>query len=205
MICTRLLSPIKNQEDYDILPILDLGDFVIYKKIAKSPFYNSIDYESYISNEETQYNFYFEESLYFICSYELFYSQFNKDAVFIKNITANKKISYFKLKQLKKIREIINNDGKGGTLITFKYKENNFWPFYVFCDQEIAEKEFKYLLETVYKCDVNANIKLHENYFIKIKTANDAFLSKESSVYHYVHNIIGINIEKAIYDLESIN
>lgn len=77
MICTKLLSPIKNQDQYDIFPILDLGDFVIYKKVSNNFFYNAIDLKTYLNNDNQENNFYFEENTYFICSYKLF----------IKNLT----------------------------------------------------------------------------------------------------------------------
>ncbi|MDI3348170.1 hypothetical protein [Mycoplasmopsis arginini] len=203
MICTKLLSPIKNQDQYDIFPILDLGDFVIYKKVSNNFFYNAIDLKTYLKNDNQENNFYFEENTYFICSYKLFYKEFNKESILNKQINSLPNLNDFKLKQLKNLLEIIHNQGEKGTLIVFDYKDNLYLPFYVFSDPYVTEEELKYLLEQQdIKDDVNANIALYDNFISKLKLANETFLHKDSDIYYFIHTIIVMNLEKAIYDLD---
>ncbi|WP_330463670.1 hypothetical protein [Metamycoplasma gateae] len=202
MICSTLLSPVKNQENYSIYPILELGDFVIYKKVSNIKFYNSISVSKYLKNDNELNDIFFEENVYFISSYKLFFKEFEKDNQIIINLQNHNRINEFKLNQLNNLLNIIKDNGKGGALILFDNHGDKYIPYYIFGDPYMIEEEAKILIEKQKNAnDLDSQIFIYDNFVNKLKLANETFLDKNSQISYFINTIIVMNIEKAIFNL----
>ncbi|AZZ65247.1 hypothetical protein DMC14_000280 [Metamycoplasma phocicerebrale] len=208
MLCTKLLSPIDELDNFSIIPMVDIGDFVLYKRISNKKFFNSISLADYLKKEDEKLqDTYIEPGEFFITSNKLFKEEYNKEDEIIKSIINSSYFSQIKLKELKNLIQIINKDGLGGSLITLnKNIDNTFEPYFVFVDPYIAEKELNYLLNTpLIKGNLGAIANLYENMIINLKKANESFLDKNSHTHFFVHNVLITNIEKVIFDIENSN
>lgn len=205
MICTRLLSPIKNHQQKTILPIIEVDDFVIYKMISSDLFYNAKAINQYLNlkNDDLK-EIFFDENVYFICSNKLFDNEFEKDHQLIKELKNSIYFHEFVLKQLKNFKEIVTNDGNGGSLILFDYMRGYHKPFFVFSDIEQTKKELDYLLELPeIKEDINYYLPLYDNYITKLKKANEAFNNKTSQIFLFVDQLLKNKIDAIIEDIEN--
>ncbi|MBN4089727.1 hypothetical protein [Mycoplasma enhydrae] len=206
MLCTKLLSPIENINDFQIIPMVDIGDFVVYKKISNKEFFNSVKLNEFLKIKENS-TIYIEPNEFFISSNKVFNEEFEADSDLVQEIINSKYFNEFKLKELKNLQAIIQKEGEKGSLITIdKNPDSTFEPYYVFVDPYVAEAELNYLITTPFiKNNLEATAKVYENMMINLKKANETFLDKNSQVHYFVNNVLMENIQKVINDIENAN
>ncbi|BAP39759.1 hypothetical protein [Metamycoplasma canadense] len=202
MICTWLLTTEEDVENFSILPILDLTDFVIYKKISKKPFFNSTLINTYLEkNDKEIENLFFDENQYFLCPYKRFYDEYKEESKneIVVNLNKYKNINKFKIKQLENLLNIIktNNEKNGGLILA----ENNF--YYIFADPNVVKKQFEEILtKKENQENVNYVFDVFQHFLPKLKKSNDMFLDNENQISKYVKTIVVMNIEKTLFDLK---
>ncbi|QKX37589.1 hypothetical protein HU155_00505 [Metamycoplasma hominis] len=205
MICSRLLLPLNDVDEYKLIPLVRTIEFTIYAKASKIKHDNEVLLTS-ISNNLSQYDIDNFHGLYcdinqaFVADNQLFDEETEYQFKFSNsNDEDNYQASYIIQKLIKKLLNFVNDeDFNYCFIIMTKIQNNIIKPFYIYCNPEDAKKELEQLFKTLDNTKYEALLLEAANTFsFELKKFNEEYLNKSSWFYNYIHNQMSLWIEKA--------
>ncbi len=204
MICSKLLMPLLNGNDYEILPLMRTIEFVIYIKVSKTKHNDEISCLSEIEMP-TEYdakkfsNLYFSKGEYFIAENEHFDNETNSQWKNWKynDDESNYFASKFILKALEEIYELLTKKNLNNkTLIILTQGIGKNQPYYIWCDPILAKKQ----LDSLYDQTINDTILISATdvYISELPKANNLFLNENNTNTRYLANQLSLFILKII-------
>ncbi|AWX69588.1 hypothetical protein [[Mycoplasma] anseris] len=202
MLCTRLLTNLYDQEDYDILILMRSVEFTIYIKTSKVQHFDeqSVAKLFKLSQYDQQQDY---QTLY-VRNNEFFISPNNVFDSFVKNKpnwsygdeSRNYEFSLLKISLLKNLIKFLKNDDMNFSLILFNQQKSLPLAMFMYCNEELAKNELDFILKKdggkMYFKTLDAMRALEK----ELPFANKKFLEEDTII--YIQTKMLPHIEKAI-------